>query len=583
MDCSRITRSYTARTLHQLDLLRAGYQWTDIVLSAEEAGIEFPAHKCVLASASPYFNAMLRNNAFVEAEKKTIVLKGVTEKGIRLLLQFIYSGQITLSMEFLEEALKIATLTQVDELIAVCENFLIDSIELDSCVDIWHHAVVFSLHRLQNRILDFTGRNLTNIDQKVLLRFEGDFMIRLLRDTVITSLETTVLNIVVQWIQFNYKCREKYAKKFLNHIYWDRIHMRDTRAVSVKCVKPLRQLIIDSSKSPPPSVPRGMQRCILMLGGFGLDGPTNEIKFVTINNKTGNVGTVWKPLTRLPMKYRTVDFATCPLPDGGILICGGAYFDDNMNESRTSSVYIYDVHNNRWILANSMKKARSGCVSVWFRNFVYVFGGDEDGHSTYERYNLCNNSWEFIGMCPFSAENFALCTTKDRILISGGLENFDSPCRDFWAYDPENALWSRLLPLPVTCNDHCMFYHAKKVYSVGGWTVKAGEQIILKEVFAFTPESGWQRENWDVPFAKAFQQYVFTGKHLAVIGGGSLKASDRLPQQKSNLVKNRQVSLTYFDLAAKEWENKGQDNLIDAIWDHETVVAFLPISASYEN
>lgn len=109
----RISLAYTARTLHQLEQLRVDYKWTDVILFADGSEREFPAHRCVLASASPYFRAMLVNGAFVEANKGSVTLKGVTDNGIQILLEFIYSGEVKLSVERISEALKVGTLTQV--------------------------------------------------------------------------------------------------------------------------------------------------------------------------------------------------------------------------------------------------------------------------------------------------------------------------------------------------------------------------------------------------------------------------------------------------------------------------------------
>lgn len=252
------------------------------------------------------------------------------------------------------------------ELITTCEDFLSTSLDIDNVVDIWTHSTDFCLARLQKHVLDYVGTHLTRIDRKVLLRFDGDFMARLLRDAVISCLESKVLSIVVQWIQFNFKYREKYAKGLLSHIFWDRIHLRDTRLAAVKCPKPLRQQILESSRLPSPTVPRGMEQGILILGGFSIDGPMNEMRFMPMQ-KSSQAHREWRICARLPTQKRTVDFGACALPDGGVLLCGGSFLDDSMVESRSSLAFIYDVHTSRWIFASPMKRARSGCGTVWFR------------------------------------------------------------------------------------------------------------------------------------------------------------------------------------------------------------------------
>lgn len=189
---------------------------------------------------------------------------------------------------------------------------------------------------------------------------------------------------------------------------------------------------------------------------------------------------------------------------------------------------------------------------------------------------MCNNTWEFLGDCPITTEGFAVCIVKDKILISGGLADTDTPVNDFVSYDPEHAAWSRLLPVPISCSDHTLFYFEKKVFSVGGWTTTPDQHIILKDVFSFTLETGWIKEDWEVPNTQAFQQFVFTGKLLVVIGGGSLKASQRLlpvDEEKKNPMHGK---LTWFDFAAKTWNQRPHVGVAGSFWDHKSTVAFLP-------
>ena len=58
---------------------------------------EFPVHKVVLASCSPYFKALF--NRFEESNQKRIVLKNVDSKTLSLLLDYVYSSKIKVDEE----------------------------------------------------------------------------------------------------------------------------------------------------------------------------------------------------------------------------------------------------------------------------------------------------------------------------------------------------------------------------------------------------------------------------------------------------------------------------------------------------
>ncbi|OQV26075.1 putative Kelch-like protein 32 [Hypsibius exemplaris] len=581
MEVQTWTKTYTTRTLQQLQNLRRDCKWTDIILQTVDGKEKFPAHRCVLASASPYFGAMLGSGMFAEAGKDIITIGDVTDDGLRLLLGFIYSGDVTLTSDKISEVLSAATLTQVNELVDLCEQVLQERMNPDNVVDIWTYSTNFSLSFLQSSVLRFVGKHLPTIDRKVLLRFDGDFIKRLLQEAVIPTVESSVLVNTVQWLDFNWKCREKYAKDLLRRIYWDRIHLRDQRAISVRCSKPLRTLLTEASKQPSPVLPRGMTASIVILGGFSIDGPINTLRVAPVGSNGPERKRIkspadWSTYCRLPSRVRTVDFAVCALPDGGLLLCGGTFFDEAGNEIQTASTFVLDVHSSRWIQAGPMKKPRSGAVAVWFRNFIYVFGGDQEGQATCERYNICSNSWEFLGAARSSIEGAAVTVFGARIILSGGLDEMDAPSKAFHSYDPENNIWTALPFLPAAYSDHSMFAYDKKVFVLGGWALdgKVDLHTVHTDVYAYTADAGWQKEAWQVRDAKPFQRCVLADGKVYLIGGGCLKASQRF---LNNPVKDTSGTvLKWYDLSAGRWDSCEERGVESAFWDHKAVMGYLP-------
>ena len=66
----------------------------DVTLVAE--GTEFPVHKLVVASCSPYFKAMF-NGAMSESNSDRVNLEGVQSDALRQLVEYIYTGEIEVS------------------------------------------------------------------------------------------------------------------------------------------------------------------------------------------------------------------------------------------------------------------------------------------------------------------------------------------------------------------------------------------------------------------------------------------------------------------------------------------------------
>jgi len=65
----------------------------DVVLIVN--GTEFPAHKIMLASCSPYFHAMF--TCFEESKQHKVVLKDIDSKALELLLEYIYTSKVQIT------------------------------------------------------------------------------------------------------------------------------------------------------------------------------------------------------------------------------------------------------------------------------------------------------------------------------------------------------------------------------------------------------------------------------------------------------------------------------------------------------
>lgn len=77
-----------------LSFFRDNHSFTDITLIV--SGVSFHAHKLILATASPYFEALLLSG-FKEASDNCIVLKGITCEVFRLYIDLMYGKEVTIN------------------------------------------------------------------------------------------------------------------------------------------------------------------------------------------------------------------------------------------------------------------------------------------------------------------------------------------------------------------------------------------------------------------------------------------------------------------------------------------------------
>lgn len=85
-------------------------------------GQQIPAHKYILAVASPVFNAMFFGPIKEEREKIEIV--DATIDGFKEFLQFFYLGEVILTMEYIVEVARLADKYDMLECMNMCAEFL---------------------------------------------------------------------------------------------------------------------------------------------------------------------------------------------------------------------------------------------------------------------------------------------------------------------------------------------------------------------------------------------------------------------------------------------------------------------------
>ena len=105
------------------------------------------AHRVVLASFSPYFEALLGDN-WKEGKEDEIEILGLHGTTVSDLIEYAYSGHITVSKDNVQALLEAANFLGVELVKQSCIDFLKDSIDNETCLGIWQLADMFALKEL---------------------------------------------------------------------------------------------------------------------------------------------------------------------------------------------------------------------------------------------------------------------------------------------------------------------------------------------------------------------------------------------------------------------------------------------------
>ncbi|GIY37962.1 TD and POZ domain-containing protein 3 [Caerostris darwini] len=105
----------------------------DITLIVD--GVKLPAHKSILSARSPVFKAMM--NSALEAESMPVEISDISKEIVKLMLQYIYSGEV--GYITVQTAMELYYAADKYELISLkekCSKILVGNLEASCAVDI---------------------------------------------------------------------------------------------------------------------------------------------------------------------------------------------------------------------------------------------------------------------------------------------------------------------------------------------------------------------------------------------------------------------------------------------------------------
>lgn len=145
--------------MYQQTLLQGGLfdllendKFVDCVLKIKDR--EFPCHRLVLAACSPYFKAMFLSD-LEESKKREIVLEDVEPSIMGMVLRYIYTSDINLTEENVQDIFSVANMFQIPSLFTVCISFLKQRLGLSNCLAIFRLGLLLDCPQLAIDARDF--------------------------------------------------------------------------------------------------------------------------------------------------------------------------------------------------------------------------------------------------------------------------------------------------------------------------------------------------------------------------------------------------------------------------------------------
>jgi serpin B len=188
---------------------------------------------------------------------------------------------------------------------------------------------------------------------------------------------------------------------------------------------------------------------VLVTGGLtSVDNPLGEVAYSSTKLYDPETGT-WSASGLLNIA-RTEPVAAL-LPDGTVLVAGGAYVDEDQTRA-LASAEIFDPDTGTWSRTGDLRAARRGARAVTLADGrVLVVGGSSTGRNLYfeytalssaEIYDPATGAWTPAGSLAGAREGFSLVALPDGgALVAGGLAP-SGDAVDAERLDPRTLRWA---------------------------------------------------------------------------------------------------------------------------------------------
>ncbi|KAK4029684.1 LOW QUALITY PROTEIN: ring canal kelch homolog [Daphnia magna] len=438
-----------SKAFSKFNMMRKEKFLCDVVLITTNQE-EFPAHKAVLASCSPYFHAMF--SCFEESNQNRIVLQDVDPKALSLLLDYVYSSEIQVNEDNVQTLLPAANLLQMFDVKEACSEFLVTQLHPSNCLGIRAFADLHGCIDLLNLADKYTAQHFSDVvDGEEFSSLQCQDVIRIISsDKLTVSSEEKVYEAVMNWVNANIDDRNielshlmEYVRLpllpqdyLLQHVETNTLmrsnaHCKDLliEALKYHLLKADQKQIYQTSRTRP-RLPIGMPKILLVVGG---QSPKAIRGVECYDFETQK----WNPLAEMPTRRCRAGLAS---------VCGRIYAIGGFNGSlRVRTVDLYEPNLDQWFPAPDMETRRSTLGVAVLNNCIYAVGGFDGstGLKSAEKFDPTTQEWRAVASMTTRRSSVGVGVLNGLLYAVGGYDGASRHClASVECYSPETDSWS---------------------------------------------------------------------------------------------------------------------------------------------
>ncbi|KAI5093104.1 kelch-like protein 40a [Silurus meridionalis] len=466
----------TEPRLYQQSLLLGGLcellendKFVDCILKIKDQ--DFPCHKLVLAASSPYFKAMFLSD-LEESKKREVVLKDVEPDIMGMILRYIYTCDINLTEQNVQDVFMAANIYQIPSIFSVCVSYLEHKMVLSNCLAIFRLGLLLECPRLAAKARDYICDRFELIirDKDFHQLGSGELAAIITCDSLSVEKEETVFEALMEWVKYDQIERLRDLPELLHCVRF-RLMPPDYFKEKVEGhpfiksnqeIKKDLQLVKDAQKGRLSKVSGSSAK---KAGASVSDEDEDE-------SEEGLLPGILNNNLRFGMFLK--DF---------ILMI-----------SNTGTVAYEPVENECYLVSSSTGIPKNHCSLVTKENQIFVVGGliyneqntDEPFSSYFLQFDPMSSEWLGMPSLPTPRCLFGITDAKNSLFVIGGkeLKEGEHALDTVMIYDRQSFKWGESDPIPYSVYGHGTVSHNGLIYIIGG---KSESKKCLKRMCVYNP------------------------------------------------------------------------------------------------
>ena len=409
--------SFSSRLGDELMSLGNDDHFTDFtIISGEE---KLACHKVLLAANSPVLKAMIKSN-MRESKTNELHLDDIPPVVIKVLLEYMYKGEMTVPEKHLADLFEAANFLQLIELKKICLEKIIVNVrpenviawfkfagkmELQDLLSQCSKMMIDSFHEVY-KTKDFLALNFTELSS-----YLGDIKDKKSIDP------DDVLSAVLLWASHDSSARSPLLDDLIQNIALQKCSLQCFKEVKEKHADVLNLNTTAYAKLFDSAVKAGMmtnvrkqrggwkslsQLPVILGGGMNICDMNADCWCV---DSSGSVSDFCK----IPAEFSRLRSSFCKTPEGFILTGGEG--------SVTNAMYI--TSKKTWKKLKQLTSKRSCHASIFLHGLLIVMGGRVNGFksNTVEFYNVEHDTWQYGPFLPIEVEHPIVSSCADEIFL----------------------------------------------------------------------------------------------------------------------------------------------------------------------